>query len=70
MGQLLLQGGSSDQAIEEFRVAAQLDPGHPGIFSLLSRAYAAAGRPEEAEQAAARDRLQVRDQPPIHRQGH
>jgi Flp pilus assembly protein TadD len=70
LGQLLLQGGSIDQAIEEFRVAAQLDPGHPGIFSLLSRAYAAAGRPEEAEQAAARDRLQVREQSASPRQGH
>jgi superkiller protein 3 len=70
LGQLLLQGGSSDQAIEEFRVAAKLDPGHPGIFSLLSRAYAAAGRRQEAEQAAARDRIQVRERPASPRQGH
>jgi len=70
LGQLLLQGGSFEPAIEEFRAAAQLDPSHPGIFSLLSRAYAAAGRPEEAEQAAARDRLQVREQKAAPRQGH
>ena len=35
---------------------------HPGIFAHLSRVYVAAGRLEEAEQAAARDRMQVREQ--------
>jgi len=63
LGQLLLQSGAAEAAIVEFRTAAELAPSHPGIFGFLSRACAAAGRPEEAEQAAARDRLQVRDQP-------
>jgi len=48
LGQLLLKEGRPEQAVEELRQAARIDPNYPGILQLLERARAMADRPSEA----------------------
>jgi tetratricopeptide (TPR) repeat protein len=49
LGNILLQQGDVDRAIEEFEQALRIDPGHPGTHAGLATAYVRKGRLADAE---------------------